>query len=209
MDINGNNRRHFILGLGATTVAATIMASFPVAAKKKVVEVELDVPKLGPSNIPNAPLWTHEDKEIKFYDDVVNNKILLINMMYADCMDSCPLTTSNLMQVQRLIAKKMQGLPIQMCSITLRPEEDTVTHLSHYVKQHHIPPGWLFLTGKPEMIKLVRYSMGFYDPDPALDGLSTSHTGMLRVGNNKLSRWSMAPALAKPDQILKLIEQVT
>lgn len=204
---NINSRRRFILGLGAAATAATVatMVSFPAVAKK---QTNLEVPYLGPSKIPNVPLLTHEGKEIKFYDDMVKNKIIVINMMYADCQGTCPLTTSNLIQVQRLIAKEKQGAQVQMCSLTLRPEQDTVSHLSHYVKQHHIPSGWLFLTGKPEMVKLLRYSLGFYDPDPAIDGLNASHTGMLRIGNNKLSRWGMMPAQSVPDQIVKMIGHV-
>ncbi|MCO4203278.1 SCO family protein [Aeromonas taiwanensis] len=199
---NSNLRRQLILGLGAVGT----MASLPLIAVTQSKTTK--VPYLGPSKIPNVSLLTHEGREVKFYDDIVKNKILVMNMMYVDCVSSCPLATSNLIQVQRLISKKMQGAPVQMCSLTIMPEQDTVSHLSHYVRQHNIPSGWLFMTGEPESVDLVRYRLGFYNTDPAIDGIVATHTGMLRIGNDKISRWGMMPTQAKPDQIVKMIEHV-
>lgn len=201
-DYNRELRRQLIFGLGAVTT----MASLPLIAVTQSKTTE--VPYLGPSKIPNVSLLTHEGKEIKFYDDMVKDKILVMNMMYVDCLNSCPLATSNLIQVQRLVSKRMQDAPVQMCSLTINPEQDTVSHLSHYVKQHNIPSGWAFMTGEPELVKLVRYRLGFYNPDPAIDGVVATHTGMLRIGNDKISRWGMMPTQAKPDQIVKMIEHV-
>jgi len=42
------------------------------------------------------------------------------------------------------------------------------------------PPGWLFLTGQPEDIELLRRKPGFTDPDPELDKDKSSHIGNVR-----------------------------
>jgi hypothetical protein len=70
-------------------------------------------------------------------------------------------------------------------------------------------PGWLFLTGAPDDIEELRYSLGFSDPDPLVDRDQTTHTGMLRIGNDAYQRWTMAPALAEPRQILGTINHVS
>src|SRR5213078_2887301 len=44
---------------------------------------------------PNVPLITHEGKRVRFYDDLLKGRIVLLNLMYADCTASCPLITAN------------------------------------------------------------------------------------------------------------------
>ena len=80
--------------------------------------------------------------------------------------------------------------------------------MREYVARHHIEPGWVFLTGAREDIDLVRYRLGFYDPDPLVDFNDANHTGMLRVGNDAFDRWTMAPTLTTPEQILSTINHV-
>lgn len=36
-------------------------------------------------NFPNLVLKTHEGKNVRFYDDLLKGKIVLINFMYATC----------------------------------------------------------------------------------------------------------------------------
>jgi protein SCO1/2 len=42
----------------------------------------------------------------------------------------------------------------------------------------------------------IRRKLGFYDSDPAADADISRHTGMVRIGNLRASRWSMVPAMA-------------
>jgi protein SCO1/2 len=50
--------------------------------------------------------------------------------------------------------------------------------------------------------------LGFYDPVEEVDRNLGTHTGMLRIGNDRNERWTMAPALAKPERILATINHV-
>jgi protein SCO1/2 len=92
-----------------------------------------------------------------------------------------------------------------MYSITLRPEQDSPEDLAHYARLHHVQPGWLFLTGSSPDIERLRYALGYYDPDPAIDKQEGRHVGMVRIGNDAFKRWGMAPALANPRQIVSHI----
>src|SRR5262245_54554797 len=56
---------------------------------------------------PNVVLRTHEDREVRFYDDLLKNKIVVINFMYATCERICPLVTANLVQVQKLLGDRV------------------------------------------------------------------------------------------------------
>ena len=37
--------------------------------------------------LPNVVLKTHEGKNVRFYDDLLKDKIVLINFFYADCSE--------------------------------------------------------------------------------------------------------------------------
>ena len=76
------------------------------------------------------------------------------------------------------------------------------------LEEHHIGPGWAFLTGAPEDIDAIRFSLGFYDIDPEVDRNLASHTGLVRMGNDNYQRWTMAPALTGTQHILATLNHV-
>ncbi len=39
---------------------------------------------------PDFELTAHDGRKMKFYDDILKDKIVLINFMYADCQGICP-----------------------------------------------------------------------------------------------------------------------
>ena len=156
------------------------------------------------NTFPNPVLQNHEGRKLKFYDDVVRGKIVVINMMYTVCTGICPGNTANLMRVQEMLGSRV-GRDIFMVSLTLRPEFDTPKALQAYRAQYGIKPGWTFLTGKPADVESIRRSLGFFDSDPAIDSDLSQHTGMLRIGNAVRDRWVMTPALASPRQIARTI----
>lgn len=197
-----NTRRELVLGmttLGAAAIAPTVWRG---------AEAQPQLAITSSSRIPNIPLVSHEGKNLRFYDDLVRGKVVTINMMYVACADICPTATANLRKVQQLLGARA-GRDVFMYSLSLQPELDTPELLKTYAELHHVEPGWLFLTGAADDIEELRYSLGFSDPDPLVDRDQTTHTGMLRIGNDAFQRWTMAPALAEPRQILATINHVS
>ena len=161
--------------------------------------------------LPNLTLWTHEKKKVRLYDDLLKDKIFLINMFFVACTDGkCPLVTANLARVQPLLGQRF-GRDIFMYSISLNPVMDTPESLHAYAKLFNVKPGWLFLTGdkdKPEEIERLRKALGYWDPDPKVDADKTSHIGLVRVGNEPVDRWTSAPTLAEPREIARILSYV-
>jgi protein SCO1/2 len=156
---------------------------------------------------PNVALRTHENKEVRFYDDLIQDKIVMINMMYTNCRDLCPLLTANLARVHKLLGQhgKQVGRDIHMYSISLDPEYDKPQVLKQYMKAQKVGPGWTFLTGTPKDIEFLRRSLGYEDPLPFRDKNKENHAGMVRYGNEPLTRWAMLQGMAKPKLIVELI----
>ncbi|HWN67634.1 MAG TPA: SCO family protein [Haliangium sp.] len=180
-------------------------SSRPPAAPER----QFAIPKaMGPEYFPNVVLRTHEDREVRFYDDLIKGKVVLINFMYARCEGICPGNTANLRKVQRLLGD-LVGREVFMYSITLKPEEDTPEVLATYAAAHGVGPGWQFLTGTPEDVELLRQTLGFTDPDPILDQDKSTHVGVVLYGSEPHQQWAACPGLAEPavlaEQVLWMV----
>jgi len=155
-------------------------------------------------HLPNVALIAHTGQRVHFYDDLVKDKKVIINFMYAKCEGICVPVTTNLVRVQKLLGDRV-GRDIFMYSITLKPAEDPAESLREYAKQHHVGPGWLFLTGSPPDIEHLRRALGFTYADPAEDADTANHIGMLRYGVEPLTRWAACPGMANPEHIVRSI----
>ena len=153
---------------------------------------------------PNVELTSHLGKKVRFYDDLIKDKIVVINFMYAQCAGICPGITANLLKVQKLLGNRV-GRDIFMYSITLKPEEDSAKELREYAEMHGVKPGWLFLTGKPDEVDMLRRRLGFSDTNPKLDKDKSNHIGMVRYGNEPRQWWAMCPGQAHAEWIVDSI----
>ena len=155
---------------------------------------------------PNLPLVTHQGKHVRFYDDLIKDHIVVLNLMYADCTSSCPMITSNLLKAQKIIRQRVKQ-DVWFYSLTIKPAVDTPEKLNEYAGMHHVGGNWLFLTGRPEHLEELRLRLGYADNDPVKDRKDKAlHSGMLRYGNEPLSQWSSIQGSADPEWIA---EEVT
>lgn len=158
----------------------------------------------GSTAIPNTPVVDQNGRAFRFYDDLVKDRVVLLNFFFTSCGDTCPLVTENLRKVQDLLGDRM-GRDVFMLSVTLQPELETPAILKDYAKLWDVGPGWSFLTGRPAEIEALRRGMGFASADPEDDLVLDNHTGMLRYGNEALDRWAGTPALSRPEWIVKAV----
>lgn len=156
---------------------------------------------------PNLVLTNHEGNKVKFYDDLVKDKIVIFNMFYAKCEGICSPITRNLVRLQNILGSRV-GKDIFMYSFTLKPKEDNVEALAHYAHMHKTKPGWFFLTGSAEDMETVRRKLGFVDPDPQVDKDLSNHIGVIKYGNEPLERWGGCPGMQAPEWIAETLSWV-
>jgi protein SCO1/2 len=195
-------RRAFLTGAAALAVGGVAGVAAVLDNPRAAVRTASTAKGRGRFNhIPNVEVTSHDAQTFRFYDDLIKDKVVTVNFFYALCGNSCPLITANLRKVQEMFGERV-GRDLHMYSITLQPEFDTPESLKAYVKQYDIGPGWKFLTGKPTDVEKLRRAFGFTDPNPELDILADTHTGMVRYGNDRLKRWAGMPALARAQGIV-------
>ena len=169
--------------------------AFVIAAKAAAADGD------SSNHFPNVELITQDGKKVHFYDDLIKDKIVAIDLIYTTCKYSCPLETARLAQVQKKLGDRV-GKDIFFYSITIDPEHDTPEVLKGYMEQFHVGPGWTFLTGKKEDIIFLGRRLGLYTtPTVNADG----HIAHLLIGNDAIGQWVRSSALDNPSFQARMI----
>ena len=186
-----------IVALLLSTVAAVVCVNRAQAAPKGS--------RYGANYFPNTALTTQDGRTVRFYDDLIKDKIVVIDFIYTHCKDMCPLETARLAQVQKKLGDRV-GRDVFFYSISIDPTADTPEVLKAYAAKFHAGPGWLFLTGKKDEIELLSKKLGLYsDPDPEVrDG----HTPMVLIGDEATGEWIRNAANDNPLVLVTLIEKL-
>jgi protein SCO1/2 len=205
-------RRKWLAAAGVTTAAVGVVGKTNLFGQEATPESTkpYNFNDISPReltqqrHLPNVELITQDDQKVHFYDDLVKDRRVVIQFMFARCKDVCPVITHHLVEVQRMLKGRV-GRDIFFYSITLSPEEDSPRDLKAYARKHGVGPGWTFLTGKPDDILLLRKSLGFFYNDPKEDADRNNHSGMIVVGTEPLMRWAMCEGGANPEWIATVI----
>jgi protein SCO1 len=164
------------LVLAALLISATAM---PVSAKSR----------WGKNYLPNVELVTQDGEPVRFYDDVLKDKIVLISFVYTTCRDICPLITARLAQVYEQLGAAA-GRDIHFVSISIDPVNDTPAKLKEHAQAFRSDPNWVFLTGDPVRIGLVRHKLG------ERSRKLTEHGAQVMLYNDRTGEWSRDSAFA-------------
>jgi protein SCO1/2 len=152
-------------------------------------------PRWGADYFPNVALTTQDGRVVRFYDDLIKGKSVAVDIIYTRCTGSCPLETAKLAQVQRLLGDRV-GKDVFFYSISIDPEHDTPAVLKAYAEKFHAGPGWLFLTGNEDDIKLIGRKLGLTSLTDAAN--RDGHQPSLMIGNEPAGQWMRNSAVDNP-----------
>ena len=200
-------RRNFVAMLGTAPFVVPLLTRADEPASKSKFKQISSRERIRQRYFPNLVLTTHEGQEVKFYDDLIKDKIVIFNMFYAKCEGICSPITRNLVRLQKILGDRV-GKDIFMYSFSLKPKEDNVAALKHYAYMHKVKPGWLFLTGAPDDMEVLRRKLGYVDPDPEVDKDISNHIGVIKYGNEPLERWGGCPGMQAPEWIAETLSWV-
>jgi protein SCO1/2 len=113
---------------------------------------------------PNIELVRHDGQKVRFQDDLMEDRIFVLNFMYTTCADVCPMETARLSELQAILGDRV-GEEIHMYSITVDPDRDTPEVLADYRERFGVEAGWDFFTGDEQEILTLRRRFGLYFDD--------------------------------------------
>jgi len=159
----------------------------------------------GEKYFPNVELVNQDGKTVRFYDDMIKDKVVAINFIYTHCGDTCPTETASLRQVYKLLADRM-GKDIFFYSISIDPEHDTPKVLKEYAERFKIGSGsgWSFLTGAKADTTLLRKKLGLFRDGIEANKLGEHNTSFL-VGNESTGQWIKRSPFDEPKVLAWLL----
>lgn len=128
-------------------------------------------------------LLTQDGKEVRFYTDVLKDRVVLLSFFYTQCKDACPLQSKVLADLQPMLGDHL-GKEIFIVSLSVDPDRDSPAAMKAYAGKFHAQPGWLFLSGKKENVNWVIYKLGQYGGEDVKE-----HSTAYLAGNVKTARW--------------------
>jgi protein SCO1 len=142
-------------------------------------------------------LRTQDNQPVRFYTDAMEGRTVIINFIYTNCKDACPLITQKMLQVRDLLGDKFNK-EVFFVTVSTDPARDTPAELKKFAQaQSADVPGWLFLTGSKENIGVILKKFGSYSKNVE------EHLTLLLVGNVPVKRW----AKLRPDSPAQLIAE--
>ena len=144
-----NRRTFFALGAAGTGAAlAAVAPSLSAPARTRPV-----FHQSGAEWFTNARLQTHEGRTVRFYDDLMRDKIVLINFVFTGCAATCPTQTRELAALQRSLPASLRR-DVRFVSISVDPLGDTPALLRAYGSSAGADfSSWTFATGRPQDIE--------------------------------------------------------
>ena len=159
-------------------------------------------------HFPNIELVNQDGKKLRFYDDLIKGKIVVIQFMFTNCDRLCPMVTPNLLKVQKQLQEQAPG-EVNIVSISVDPDHDTPKALKAYAAKFHVGPRWQFLTGRKSEIERLRRELGVFDPE----NTTFEHMNVVTIGKEPTGQWFCIRALNRPDVIaytvLRLADRTT
>lgn len=131
----------------------------------------------------DSELVDQDGRKVRFYTDVLRGKLVVINFIYTDCGDACPLITHKLVQTRQQLGETF-GRDVRFVSVSIDPQRDTPAELKKFARKFDADhPEWVFLTGDKPKVDLVLKKLGAYT-----DNVESHFTGII-AGNLRADRW--------------------
>ncbi len=146
-------------------------------------------------------LINQNGEKMRFYSDLLQGKVIIINSFFATCQGSCLPMSRNLEKVQQALGDHV-GKDVFILSISVDPLVDTPPKLKDYAKKLNARPGWYFLTGDKANVEFALKKLGQFVDN------KQDHLNIFIIGNERTGLWKKAFGLAQSDELIKVVESV-
>jgi len=143
----------------------------------------------------NLEVISQDGDRMRFYDDVLRGKVVVLNFIFTNCQGACPMMTRNLTLVRDMLGDAV-GNDIHFVSISLDPVRDTPAAMKAFAQTHDADQqGWLFLTGQPQNLEHIVSALGQYTDD------LEAHSTLLLAANVRTAHWTKIPPTVPPNGV--------
>ncbi|HET8781321.1 MAG TPA: SCO family protein, partial [Pyrinomonadaceae bacterium] len=164
--------------------------------------VEVEIAGVGKVQIPDLDVSDQNGRKVRFYSDLIKDKVVVISFFYTSCSNSCTIQGQTFSKLQSLLGDRL-GKSVFLITVTTDPARDTPAQLKNWGKRYDVQDGWTLVTGKEaEMNKLLL-------PFTGMRAGSGMHLPATFVGNDKTGVWTSAAGVFDPETLLNAVDFVT
>ena len=187
--------------------AAIVTCAFALSANAATAGGNAAAEDKARNYFSNLEVIDQNGQTLEFYDDVLKDKVVVINFIFTNCQGACPLMTQNLTMVRDMLGVEL-GKDIHFVSISIDPVRDTPTAMKEFAQTHHADQdGWRFVTGHPDNLERIVKRLGQYNEEVE------AHSTLLLAANVRTAHWTKIPPNIPPNGIVQrlhmLIEEDT
>ena len=166
---------------------------------EQAVEVDIEGIKL---KIPDLLLRDQEGRRVRFYSDLIKDKVVVVSFFYTSCSYSCTLQGRTFSKLQSLLGERL-GKSIFLISVTTDPVKDNPEQLKAWARRYDVQSGWTLVTGEEgEMNKLLKPFIG----NTAGGGMRVPATF---IGNDRKRLWTSAAGIFSAEELIKVIDHIS
>jgi len=179
----------------------------PPAKLVELIDGMASVPKTAEAESPaqhyfgDIPLVDQDGRTLRLYSDLLKGRTVVIDAMFTSCAGACPLMSDNLAKIQDWLGDRL-GKEVYLLSFSVDPGTDTPAKLKEYAARLKARPGWYFLTGTKENVDAALTKLGQHAET------REAHSNLFLIGNDKTGLWKKAFGLAKPADLIPIVESV-
>jgi protein SCO1/2 len=146
-------------------------------------------------------LINQNGEKMRFYSDLIQGKVVIINSFFGTCQGICLPMNRNLEKVQQALGDHV-GKDVHIISISVDPTVDTPASLKEYAKTFHARPGWYFMSGDKQNVEFALKKIGHFV------SVREDQPNIIIIGNERTGLWKKAFGLAQSDELVKVVESV-
>lgn len=194
----------FVLLLGAGTVPAATAAAQHEHHHQQGAAHAPETPEVVAVDglkVPDVPVVDQNGKPVRFYTDLVKDRVVAVNFVFTTCTTICPPMGANFAKLQKLLGDRV-GKDVHLISVSVDPTIDIPQRLKLWGQKFGAGPGWTLVTGDRAEITRLLKALGVYTPN------INDHTPLVLLGNDAHHRWTRAYGLAAPAKLARLIDEM-
>lgn len=148
----------------------------------------------------DTELVDQNGRRVQFYSDVLKDRVVMLNVVYTNCKDACPLITRKLKEVRDALGEEA-ARKVHFISISSDPLNDTPQSLKAFAAKNEADnPNWIFLTGDKASVDFVLSRLG------QLGQSAEEHSTLLIAGDVATKRWNKIRPDAPPPAIAERLK---
>lgn len=183
--------------LATVSIALALMLSSALYASNTSDADRIAAEEKARNYFSNLEVIDQDGQTLRFYDDLLKDKVVVINFIFTNCQGACPLMTQNLTMVRDMLGVTL-GQEIHFVSISIDPIRDTPAAMKEFAETHYADQaGWRFVTGNQDNLEYIVKKLGQYNEEV------DAHSTLLLAANVRTAHWTKIPPNVPPNGVVQ------